>query len=62
MLLHPYHMHWRQHEGLLYHQMVLYIRGAGGAHTKVLQCHHDDSTAGHFGSRQTLDLVARKYY
>ncbi len=62
MLLRHYQTHWRQHEGLQYHQTDLYIPGAGRARTDVLRRHHDDPLAGHFGSRSTLDLVTRKYY
>jgi hypothetical protein len=61
-LLRHYQMHWRQHDGLLYHRTALYVPGAGGARTEVLCRHHDDPLARHFGSRRTLDLVARKYY
>jgi hypothetical protein len=57
-----YQMHLRQHEGLLYHWTALYVPGAGGARTEVLRRHHDDPLARHFGSKRTLDLVARKYY
>jgi hypothetical protein len=42
--------------------MQLYVPAAGGARTEVLQRHHDDPIAGHFGSKSTLELVARKYY
>ncbi len=42
--------------------MQLYVPAAGGALTEVLRRHHDDPIIGHFGSKRTLELVARKYY
>jgi hypothetical protein len=42
--------------------MQLYVPAAGGACTNVLWCHHNYPIAGHFGSKCTLKLVAKKYY
>jgi hypothetical protein len=42
--------------------MQLYVLAAGGACTEVLRRHHDDPITGHFSSKRTLELVARKYY
>jgi hypothetical protein len=60
VLLHQYQSHWKQHDGLLYYQMQLYIPAAGGARTEVLRRHHDDPITGHLGAKRTLELVARK--
>ena len=30
--------------------------------SEVIQTHHDDVTAGHFGVTKTLELVRRKYF
>ncbi len=60
VLLHQYQSHWKQHDGLLYYRMQLYIPAAGGARTEVLRRHHDDPIAGHLGAKRTLELVARK--
>ena len=30
--------------------------------SEVIQTHHDDITAGHFGVTKTLELVRRKYF
>ncbi len=62
VLLCQYQSHWKQHDGLLYYRMQLYVPAAGGARTEVLRCHHNDPIAGHFGAKRTLELVARKYY
>jgi hypothetical protein len=61
-LLCHYQTYWRQHDGLLYHRMALYVLRGSGARTEVLRRHHINPLAGHIGSRRTLDLVARKYY
>ncbi len=61
-LLRQYQSHWQQHDRLLYYQMQLYVPAAGGACTEVLWRHHDDPIAEHFGSKRTLELVARTYY
>jgi len=29
---------------------------------ELLQIHHDDALAGHFGKKKTLDLLTCKYY
>jgi D-mannonate dehydratase len=62
VLLRQYQSQWKQHDGLLYYRMQLYVPAAGGARTEVLCCHHDDPVAGDFGAKRTLELVARKYY
>jgi transposase InsO family protein len=62
VLLRQYQSHWKQHDGLLYYRMQLYVPAAGGARTEVLRRHHDDPIAGHFGAKRTLEFVARKDY
>jgi hypothetical protein len=60
-LLCQYESHWQQHNSFPYYQMQLYIPTDGWARTEVLCHHYDDPIAGHFGTRRTLELVARKY-
>jgi hypothetical protein len=62
VLLRQYQSHWKQHDGLLYYRMQLYVPAAGGARTEVLRRHHEYPITGHFGAKRTLELVARKYY
>jgi hypothetical protein len=61
-LLRQYQSHWQKHDGFLYYRMQLYVLAAGGAPTEVLHRHHDNLIKGHFGTKCTLELVARKYY
>jgi hypothetical protein len=42
--------------------MQLNVSTAGEGHTEVLQRHHDNPIAGHFGAKRTLELVSRNYY
>jgi hypothetical protein len=62
LLLRHYQSHWSEQEGLLNYRTLLYVPAEGGARREVLRQHHDDLITGHFGTRRTLELVARKYY
>jgi hypothetical protein len=48
VLLPLYSSHRKQHHGILYYLMQLYIPAVGGARTKALRHHHDDPIARHF--------------
>jgi hypothetical protein len=62
MLLRKYQSHGQQHDRSLYYQMQLYVLTARGVCTEV-HCHnHDGPIAGHFYTRRTLELAARKFY
>ena len=44
----------------MYHN-CLYVPPQPGARVEVLQTHHDDPLAGHFGVKRTAELIQRKY-
>lgn len=46
--------------GLLRHHGRIYVPEALRA--TIIEQHHDDPLAGHFGARKTLELISRKYY
>ena len=46
--------------GLLSHNDRIYVPEA--LRTKIIEQHHDDPMAGHFGVQKTLELLARRYY
>ncbi len=60
-LLRFYLSHWSEQKALLYYRTLLYVPKEGGARREVLRWHYDDRITGHFGTRRTLVLVARKY-
>jgi hypothetical protein len=53
---------WEEIHGLLYRKKRLYVPPAGGACKEILQRNHNNPIAGHFTAKQTLELLARKYY
>ena len=48
--------------GIFYYDERVYISLTHDARTEILQKHHDDPLAGHFGHARTLELIFRKYY
>jgi hypothetical protein len=53
---------WEEIDGLLYPKKCLYVPPLGDACTEIMQRNYDDPIAGHFAAKQTLELVACKYY
>jgi hypothetical protein len=49
--------HFTAHDGLLYHNNLLYVP-EGSCGTQVLQTCHDDPLTGHFRVEKTLELVS----
>jgi transposase InsO family protein len=47
--------------GLVRRQGRIYVPEKGGGRLEILQRHHDDPLAGHFGHNRTLELIRRKY-
>ena len=47
---------------VLCHEGKIYMLLAGGAQESVLQSHHNNSLAGHFGHKRTLELIQCQYY
>ena len=48
--------------GLLQYRGRLYVPGKEGIRIKLMQLHHDDPTAGHFGRARTEELLRREYH
>ncbi|OQE16552.1 hypothetical protein PENFLA_c027G03970 [Penicillium flavigenum] len=48
--------------GLLRYRGRLYVPKKQGLRIKLMQMHHDDPTAGHFGRARTEELLRRKYH
>jgi transposase InsO family protein len=53
--------HFRD-DGLLYHLHRLYVPDNEAVRSELFACFHEDSLAGHFGERRTLELVQRHYH
>jgi hypothetical protein len=53
---------WSLRDGVLWRSHQLYIPEQQSLRLAILAKHHDDPLAGHFASRRTLELVARKFY
>ena len=51
---------WEKIEQVLYYQGLPYVPKV--IHSELINRHHDDLLAGHFGIKKTRKLVARKYY
>ena len=51
---------WEDVEGVLQFQGLPYVPEI--ICSKVINCHHDDLLAGHFGIDKTRELVGQKYY
>ena len=51
-----------QTSGLLTYRGRMYVPHKEGLRTKLLQMHHDDPTAGHFGRSRTEELLKRHYH
>jgi hypothetical protein len=49
-------------QGILRHKGRLYVPPEPSVRAEILQIHHDDPLAGHFGRAKTLELIARKYF
>jgi len=53
--------HFRD-DGLLYHIHRLYVPDNEAVRSELFACFHEDSLAGHFGEKRTLELVQRHYH
>ena len=53
---------WSNDNGLLFYQGRCYIPDDKGLQLKVIQQHHDLTTAGHLGHLKTLKLIKRSYW
>ena len=51
---------YKEVEGVLYHQGLLFMPKA--IQTKLINRHHNDFLAGHFGIEKTCELLAWKYF
>ena len=51
---------WNNINGVLHHQGLSYVPEI--IRTQLINRHHDDPLAGHFGIEKTRELIARKYY
>ncbi len=60
-LLRQYQSHWKEHNSFLYYRIQLYVLAAGRGRMGLLQLHHNDPIAGHFGAKGTLELVSKEY-
>jgi hypothetical protein len=49
-------------DGLLLHEERVYIPSEKAIHYELIQLHHDDPLAGHFGITRTIELLERKFY
>ncbi len=61
-LLCQYKNYWQQHNSRLYYRTQQYVLAAGIGHMEVYWRHYNNPIAGHFGAKDTLVLVSRKYY
>ena len=48
-------------DGILFYDGLVYVPDSP-LRLEILQAHHDQPLAGHFGHRKTLDLIQREYY
>ena len=51
---------WDNIDGVLHHQSLPYVPEI--IWTELINRHHNDPLAGHFGIKKTRELIARKYY
>ena len=51
---------WEDVKGVLQYQELPYVPEI--IRSEVINCHHDDPLAGHFGIDKTRQLVSQKYY
>ena len=49
-------------DSMLCHEGKIYMSLAGGMQGSVLWSHHDNSLAGHFSHKRTLELIWYQYY
>ena len=55
--------HWSLDvERLLYYKGRLYVPVAGNLRRRLIEIHHDEPLAGHFGRTRTEELVKRKFH
>jgi len=53
---------WSWKDGLLLHGSLVYVLHDDALRVELMQMHHDDTLAGHYGEAKTLELVLRNYY
>jgi hypothetical protein len=53
---------WSWHDRLLLHDNLVYVPQDAALRVELMQTHHDDPLAGHFGEAKTLELLSRNYY
>ena len=51
-----------QDDGLLLHDNLVYVPHDNALRVELMQMHHDDPLAGHYGEAKTLELLLRNYY
>ena len=53
---------WSWQDGLLLHDDLVYVPHDDALRVELMQTHHDDPMAGHYGVAKTLELLLRNYY
>ena len=53
---------WSWQDDLLLHDNLVYVPHDDALRVELMQTHHDDSLAGHYGVAKTLELLTRNYY
>jgi len=53
---------WSWQDGLLLHDNLVYVPHDDALRVELMQTHHDDPLAGHYGTAKTLELLLRNYY
>ena len=53
---------WSWQDGLLLHDNLVYVPQDTALRLEIMQMHHDDPIAGHYGVAKTQELVLRNYY
>jgi transposase InsO family protein len=53
---------WKLQDDILYKDGAVYIPNDAALRSVLLQQHHDDPIAGHFGVARTTELLRRKFY
>jgi RNase H-like domain found in reverse transcriptase/Integrase zinc binding domain len=53
---------WSWQDGLLLHDGLVYVPHDDALRVELMQMHHNDPLAGHYGVAKTLELLLRNYY
>src|SRR5215471_4800150 len=53
---------WSWQDELLLHDNLIYVPHDDALRVELMQTHHDDPLAGHYGVAKTLELLMRNYY